>query len=198
MSRPLITSIKPRNQRGFVASVIMLVVLAAVTAFFVEWLNIQSRKAEAKQYDAIVKSQMYILDGLEQYFDVACNQNGVVPSVTFNELVTGGYLDEAAIHNPNSYAYNISVERPSITFDPNTNRAVAQGRTKLRLFASIADVRARTKIIERYRNYDVEFSVAGDVLTVMRLYRVDEADELEGFLNDGITAGGSGSTFVCI
>jgi hypothetical protein len=161
-------------------------------------MEVQSRKAEAEKFDSIVQGQMYVIDGLEQYFELACNQNGVVPTTTINDLIANGYVDSAIMYNPHSYTYTVTIFRPNVSFDANTNKAIAQGRTKLSLSATVPDIRERTQIIQRYRDYEVEYQATGNVVTVTRLYNQQEGDELESFLNDGITVGGGGTTYICI
>ena len=190
---------KPRcYQRGFLLSWVFIGVLAALSYFVIEWMEVQSRKAEAEKFDSIVQGQMYVIDGLEQYFELACNQNGVVPTTTINDLIANGYVDSAIMYNPHSYTYTVTIVRPNVSFDANTNKAIAQGRTKLSLSATVPDIRERTQIIQRYRDYEVEYQATGNVVTVTRLYNQQEGDELESFLNDGITVGGGGTTYICI
>lgn len=162
-------------------------------------LEIQAKKAEARRFESIVVGQKHIFDALDQYFELACNQNGVVPATTINDLNLGGYLDSNIVYNPHGYVYTITITRPSISFAPDTNRAIADGRTIFSLTTTISDSRQRDQLTYLYRRSNVDYSLVNQTLTVSRPYQKTNASEDEySFLYEGLAVGSNGGTYVCI
>ena len=188
-----------KSQRGFIWSSLGLTALIAILAFMLMWMDVLAKRAEAKKYKSIMVAQLHVFDGLDQYFELACNKNGVVPLPTFNDLRLGGYVDAAIFYNPYNYVYTINIVRPTITFSPGTNRAISDGRTIFSLTATIADFRQREQLMFLYRKSNVDFSLVDQTLTVRRPYQKTNASEDEySFLYEGLAVGSNGGTYVCI
>ena len=188
-----------KSQRGFIWASAGMAIIAAVMAFMMMWMDVLAKRAEAKKYESILVGQQHIFDGLDQYFELACNQNGVVPLPTFSDLSTGGYIDTAIFYNPYSYTYTINIVRPTITFSPDTNRAIADGRTTFSLIATIADSRQREQLMYLYRKSNVDYSLVNKTITVSRPYQKTNASEDEySFLYEGLAVGSNSGTYVCI
>lgn len=162
-------------------------------------LEIQAKKAESRRFESITVGQTHIFDGLDQYFELACNQNGVVPATTINDLELGGYIDSNIIYNPHGYVYTLSITRPTISFSPDTNKAIADGRTIFTITTTIADSRQRSQLAYIYRKSNIDHSVVNQTISISRPYQKTNASEDEySFLYEGLAVGSNSGNYVCI
>ncbi|EKO3606976.1 hypothetical protein M6C35_001881 [Vibrio metschnikovii] len=184
-------------QQGFVASVIAITALTFLIGTAVVWMQIEGRKSEARRYLNVSLSHMRILNALEQHFSYHCNRTGVVPTATVDDLATQGFFDLALNYNPHEFDYEVSINRASMAFDPNTGRAQSDGATKLTLTISNMDKKQRTLLQRAYRNQNISYQINGNEVIVNRDYVGNDEDVSSNFLLSGFQQDASGNHYVC-
>ncbi|MEZ8241026.1 MULTISPECIES: hypothetical protein [Vibrio] len=186
------------RQRGFITSLFFAAALASLTVILSMWLEVEKRKIFAKQYKSIVNSQEHLFKGLDQYFQIACSKNGIVPPTSVAKLTSTGFIDEGMNYNPHNYNYIITIRRPTVSFEANSNRAIADGRTLFSIVAQVPDAKQRSELVYNYRKTNLEYSVSGNAVTVSRHYIAAEGNDADSMLYDGMIVGNNGGSFVCI
>lgn len=184
--------------RGFVGMglLITIVVIGSLLLTFNQWLSVQTQKAKANSYFRIAQSQIAILEALSMHFAVDCADDGQVSSVTVDDLISMGYLNDALIFNPFGFNYAISIDRASTSFDPLTGRALASGSSTMQLSYS-PGLEHIEPLAYAYRNQKVSTHILGTKLLVEMKQPVSDEDLEQNYLFGGQTQDGSGQTYVC-